>query len=296
MPIMLKRENGKVTPMRNARYIPAFFLIPEGIRQKCGKEINSIPREISRLWGDSSVHEIIESDLFLLAIIDAYAYMVWPLITPDTIKMEIYSGYDPVWTIAHIPDYWINEMTFCGILPSAKEMFSFPTDYRFPIVPDGTVDLILQYTVPRAMTRYRLWGVVETAKKYRCFEDFEDEESFQKIDFDRKWYHTRTKHPIVSYEAFQQDWQELHAENDWDVEDISVKTQDEIVSELDIEAFIKRLSNKDQEILQLRREGRTYEDIARAVGYKTHSAVGKRLKTIGKKYEDFAKVDLGFRK
>ena len=76
MPIMLKRENGKVTPMRNARYIPAFFLIPEGIRQKCGKEINSIPREISRLWGDSSVHEIIESDLFLLAIIDAYAYMV----------------------------------------------------------------------------------------------------------------------------------------------------------------------------------------------------------------------------
>ena len=80
------------------------------------------------------------------------------------------------------------------------------------------------------------------------------------------------------------------------MEDISVKTQDEIVSELDIEAFIKRLSNKDQEILQLRREGRTYEDIARAVGYKTHSAVGKRLKTIGKKYEDFAKVDLGFRK
>lgn len=100
---------------------------------------------------------------------------------------------------------------------------------------------------------------------------------------------------MVSYEELQQDWQELLDENDWDVEDISVKTQDEIVSELDIEAFIKRFSDKDQKILQLRREGRTYEDIAKAVGFKTHSAVGKRLKIIGKKYEDFAKVNLGFR-
>ena len=293
---MLKRENGEVTPMKNARYIPAFFLIPEGIRQKCGKEINSIPRELSRLWGDSSVHEIIESDLFLLTIIDAYAYMVWPFITPDTIKMEVYSGYDPVWTIAHIPDYWINEMTLCGILPSVKEMFSFPADYRFPIVPDGAVDLILEHTVPRAMTRHRLWGVVQAAKEYRCFEDYDGQESNQKTDFIRKWYHTRTKHPMVSYDEFQQDWQELHDESDWDVEDVSVKTQDEIVSELDIEAFICGLPDKDRQILQLRRQGRSYEDIAEAVGYKTHSAVGKRLKTIGKKYEDFAKVDLGFRK
>lgn len=80
------------------------------------------------------------------------------------------------------------------------------------------------------------------------------------------------------------------------MEDISAKTQDEIVSELDIEAFIKRLSNKDRQILQLRRQGQSYEDIAKAVGYKTHSAVGKRLKIIGKLYEDFAKVDLEFRK
>lgn len=44
MPILLKRKNGEITPFRNAEYISAFYFIPKSILDKCGEEINSIPR------------------------------------------------------------------------------------------------------------------------------------------------------------------------------------------------------------------------------------------------------------
>ena len=290
MPVLLQRDDGTLSPLKNAEYLPAFFLIPEGIRKKCGKELDAIPREVIRLRKDKSAHKLIESNLFRLAIIDAYAYMVWPFITPDTIKMEIYSGYDPIWKIAHIPDIWINEMTLCGTLPSVEQLFKSPPDYTFPNVPGEQVYMILSYIVPRAMMRHGLWDVVRTVTENRCFEDYDSRDSFQKTDFYRQWYHTRTKHPQISYEKFRDDWQEMHDGRDWDLEDPSVKTPDEIASEIDIEAFISGLSEKDRQILQLRRAGRTYEDIAKAAGFKTHSAVGKRLKKIGREYEAFAGI------
>ena len=285
--IMLPRENGDVTPLKNQEYLTAFYFIPEGIRRKCGAEINAIPRVVGRLRTDRRAIETIESDLFLLTIIDAYAYMVWPHITPDTMKMEIYSGHDLVWKIAHIPDFWILEMIIRGVIPRTEHFFQFPLDYRYPDISEEGAYTILEHIVPQAMTRHGLWGVVQAAKEFRCFEDYDKRESFQKIDFIRKWYHTRTKHPQVSLEKIHEENAMLLARKDWD---------NEIISEVDIKTFIDTLPDKDQKILQLRNEGETYENIAKAVGYKTHSAVGKRLKTIGKKYEDFAKVDLGFRK
>jgi hypothetical protein len=51
---------------------------------------------------------------------------------------------------------------------------------------------------------------------------------------------------------------------------------------------------KQKQILNLRLEGRTYEEIAQRVGYKTHSAVVKQMDKIGQKFETFAGVDYGF--
>ena len=72
MPILLKRKNGEITPSRNAEYISAFYLIPKSILDKCGEEINRIPRNPRKLLQDRRAIEIVESDLFKLVIIDAY--------------------------------------------------------------------------------------------------------------------------------------------------------------------------------------------------------------------------------
>ncbi len=52
MPILLKRKNGEITPFRNAEYISAFYFIPKSILDKCGEEINSIPRNPRKLLQD----------------------------------------------------------------------------------------------------------------------------------------------------------------------------------------------------------------------------------------------------
>lgn len=65
--------------------------------------------------------EFIESDLFKLLITDATAYMVWSYMGYSE-YMEIYSGYDPAWKLAHCPDYWIGELTVV-LFPQLKSCF-----------------------------------------------------------------------------------------------------------------------------------------------------------------------------
>ena len=118
MPILLKRKNGEITPFRNADFIPAFYFIPKSILDRCGSELNSIPRNPRKLLQSWDAIAMVESDLFLLAIIDAYAYMVWPFMGLGA-KREIYSGYEPSWIFAHAAPYWIQEMQEEKILPAA---------------------------------------------------------------------------------------------------------------------------------------------------------------------------------
>lgn len=51
MPIF-RKKNGEITPFRNAKYISAFCFIPKNILDKCGEEINGIPRNPRKLLRD----------------------------------------------------------------------------------------------------------------------------------------------------------------------------------------------------------------------------------------------------
>ena len=57
---------------------------------------------------------------------------------------------------------------------------------------------------------------------------------------------------------------------------------------------MKTLSKKDMQILEMRMEGVTLEEIAEKPGYKTHSAVHKRIRKIEWAYEKFTGEDFGF--
>ena len=67
MPILLKRKNGEITPFRNADFIHAFYFIPKSILDKCGSELNSIPRNPKKLLQSWDRIAMVESNLFLLA-------------------------------------------------------------------------------------------------------------------------------------------------------------------------------------------------------------------------------------
>lgn len=294
MPILLKRKNGEITLFCNAEFIPAYYFIPKSILERCGAELNSIPRNPKKLLCDWTAIDTVESDLFRLLIIDAYAFMVWPFMGLGA-KREIYSGYEPSWILAHSPTYWIQEMTDEKIIPTAKELLdNGGLDFDFGYVSEAEVSNFFDWLVPQAMAHHNMKAVIEISREYRCFEDFDFRRSRQKTDFYREWYHTRTKHPQISLESFQDDYAKSHDGMEWDVPNESLDLELEVVDRIQVDSFMKTLSEKDKQILKMRMEGYTLEEIAEQLGYANHSGVLKRIRKVGQAYEKFAGVDYGF--
>ena len=295
MPILLKRKSGEITPFRNADFIPAFYFIPKSILDRCGSELNSIPRNPKKLLKSREAIALVESDLFLLAIIDAFAFMVWPFMGLGA-KREIYSGYEPSWIYAHAAPYWIQELQDERILPTAKELLeNGGVDEDFKYVSEDEISDLFAWLVPQAMAHYNMKAVIDTAKEFRCFEDFDYRNSRQKIDHYRRWYHTRVKNITVeSLDEIKERYAENNDDMDWDVPDEHSDMERTVLEPMAVNDFLASLSETDRQILTMRMEGITLEKIAETLGYKTHSAVHKRIRKIGLAYEKFSGEDFGF--
>lgn len=294
MAIKFARANGEIYEYKNAQYLPAFFLIPEEILERCGKEIYNLPRTKRQLLYNKDAIAMVESDLFRLVIIDAFAYMVWPFMRPK-VKREIYSGYEPSWILAHNPDYWIQTMVDLGFLPTVEAWIqNAPEDEYFGFVDILEVHIILETVVSATMERYNFDRVLQIADEYRCFEDFDTRYSLQKSEFKREWYHNRTKRPMISLESFRNDYAEQNDGVEWDIADETIDIELYATAQIQVEQFMKTLNKKDIQILELRMFGLTLEEIANRFGYKTHTAVLKRIRKIGLAYEKFTGEDYGF--
>jgi len=289
---VMRMKNGTPAPMRNAEFIPMYYFIPKRILAACGAELNALPRNPHRILRSKSACDLIESDLFRLLIVDAVAYMVWPYMG-FTEYMEVYSGDDPAWRLAHSPEIWVKELTDQGILPTA-ESFLRNANEEFGYVSEDEIDTVLRFIVPQAMERHHINEVLQVVEEHRCFEDFDFRKSNQKADFIRQWYHTRTRHPQISLEGFRETYAENHDGQEWDLPDLSQDVQEAVISQATVDQFKMMLSEKDMAILEMRLQGYTLEEIAAKLGYKNHSGVLKRIRKIGQAYEAFTGEDLGF--
>ena len=73
-----------------------------------------------------------------------------------------------------------------------------------------------------------------------------------------------------------------------------MNVEETAVAQTLVDQFKATLSEKDMQILEMRMNGDTLEEIAEKLGYKNHSGVLKRIRKIGQAYEDYAGVDYGF--
>lgn len=136
--------------------------------------------------------------------------------------------------------------------------------------------------------------IIACGREYRCFEDFDYRDSQQKKAFYRRWYHMRTQHPQISLEGYQEDYEAKHNGEAWDVPDEGAQTERTVLGQVNVEQFLKTLSEKDQQILELRMREYSLDEIAKKLGYQNHSGVLKRIKKIGLAYEAWSGKDLGF--
>lgn len=132
-------------------------------------------------------------------------------------------------------------------------------------------------------------SMIDAIWESRTVEDYETKSSTVKTDLMRKWYHNRSGKPISLDEMM-----EIEDGDIFEVADPRNEFEQTIISEMQIVAFAEQnITDKGREILKLRMDGHTEQEIADKVGYKTASAVYKRIAKIVSAYEDFVTAEYG---
>lgn len=139
--------------------------------------------------------------------------------------------------------------------------------------------------------------VFGVSQKVQQHEDFTGKRSPDKINFYNKWTHANTKlgAPLLFCEICEKDENgEIICDETNGIEGaknfFANNPDADAMYKLLKEDFFSTLSETDREILNLYEKGFSQKEIAQRLGYKTHSAVSKRMKTMN---ADFKKY-LGF--
>ena len=189
----------------------------------------------------------------------------------------------------HISCYDKNENPFMLLRNGTSQVVSEAVYKLICENPDGVAQIIEQFsstfgntekadelltksidTALDAMQFSELAGIVQRVPAH---EDFSHkQQNFPAADFDRKWNHSRAKVTVESVDEI--DEQTAYAE---DVSEI-------VFANERFASFWGSLSEDDQTILMYAMNGMTQAEIAEKMGFKTHSAVGKRLAKLKQKF------------
>ena len=149
----------------------------------------------------------------------------------------------------------------------------------------GAIDETLIETVMQGQQVPAIFGI---SRKVPQHEDFTEKLSQDKINFYNKWTHAKTKigAPLLFSELSDDESTNIEGAkmffaNAPEEERRYIFLRDE---------FAKTLNGTDREIYYLLEKGITQKEIAKRLGYKTHSAVSKRMKIMNKDFKKF----LGF--
>jgi len=162
------------------------------------------------------------------------------------------------------------------------------TEAEFALVFDQFTDLFPGVMMNKLMQVESVPEILGVSKEIGAHEDFATtaNTNYDKIDFKRQWDHTRTR--VGEMESLNQmeDLEHKTPELATEFSDEDPQAHLEMVET--IKEFYAFLGDEtDVRIFKLKANGYTQKQIAERLGFKTHSAVGKRLKKIEEKQKEF---------
>ena len=153
-------------------------------------------------------------------------------------------------------------------------------------VVDKVVNLFLEEMINIQMKSQGVPDLISTVKRNGAHEDFSESvmNNYDKIDFDRKWYHLRTKLGApLSLDEIVETTPEALA----DAEAFFKDNEKEYI--ILRREFLDTLNSADREIYIMLENECTQAEIAERLGYKTHSAITKREKKIKQQLKEFCR-------
>ena len=152
------------------------------------------------------------------------------------------------------------------------------TDADEQCIMERVTQVVNETLLETVMLGQQLPEINEVAHQFQTHEDFGDKRNVDAINFHNQWTHAKTKiGEMLSLESL----------------DESIPVSDNVDAEYALlrDSFCSTLDDTDTTIFNLLEDGKTQREIAAALGYKTPSAVSKRIHAIQKKYEEFTKDD-----
>ncbi len=158
------------------------------------------------------------------------------------------------------------------------------TEEEFAFVFDQFANLFLSVMMNKLMQVESVPEIMGVSKELGAHEDFANtpNTNYDKIDFKRQWSHTRSR--VGEMESLDQIEKTEHTAPDSATEFTDEDPQAHLEMIETIKEFYAFLGDEtDIKIFKLSADGYTQKQIAERLGFKTHSAVGKRLKKIEEK-------------
>jgi hypothetical protein len=293
--------NVMFVPRTESRYhelAPLFHLLPRAALQRHG-----LPLLKGGQWPYLQHVEPIDGYLpadFRERLARAWAGTVWRHLMPQPNSgISKFTTDDPIRILAHDLDFWIPPVT--------QVLEGYLRD--FPVVENdvasGPVSLVdgsmlpgasaanprmggdiwrgeeeaaeaVRLTVEAADATGRLRGILDAVRSHRCEDDFSPYWSGAREDFERKLYRKRAKIRVRFVELT--DTIPVHG------------PETEVIDQMLFGDFLALLDTRDRTLVVLLRSGFTkLTEVAEAMGYRTHSAVSKRLDHILQQADKFGR-------
>ena len=144
------------------------------------------------------------------------------------------------------------------------------------------VDRFVDDAIDTLMTTVDYDGLIKVCRDVGTPEDFSDLEiNYPRTEFEEKYEHSKAKTKVV----FSSEATDFGL--DFERNNMQCSPDELAESSAFVADFYKELNETDSAILKLLVEGKTQEEVSQALGFKTHSAINKRIKRIREQYLEF---------
>ena len=288
--VVLPGEIIEIAQDDDISWLTLFYALPKELAEKYPDALK-IPRSPYEVLYEGSYGAVAKSDMLKMLVWDCYSWAAWQFFKVKDRKgnyREIpgsrshYAGFFPLWRLSYaIIPYIRMKFEKCGL--GFQNLYNMPKGVEVPWLTYQQFGNLVGNLTDIIVAEQQWQPVIDAAWEMRSPEDYDDKFSVPKNDFMRKWHHNRSGRSISLDKMMETEEGAVLA-----IADPRAEFEKDIMDENQIEAFKNStLTDKDQEILRLRMQGHTEQEIADKVGYKTASAVHKRIAHIANAYEDF---------
>jgi len=248
-----------------------FYLLPEKmIRDEIRLEI--APRCPLEFIADDFFMRIYLGKMFPKRMMKLWARLIWESKVVSGFAVD-YSEHEPIQVLIHDPDTCIKVLASLGYDTDwlARQSVTI-MDIPYPSeekAAERLAELVQRFWEHDKSIARKIY---EIARAHRTHNDFTDRKSHARIDFHRKYYHTRTKSKLVS---IQNVWEDVEY-----VADVEYNMENVIAADWVLYFYKWLNSGRDVAICKLRYMGFTQKQIAALLKYKNHSGVNKRIKLV----------------